>query len=56
MGQLVYTFVEEQQAAGIYTVDWRGIDAAGRSVPSGVYIVRLQAGSFSQARKLALVK
>jgi hypothetical protein len=56
VGQLVYTCVDQTQKAGYYKVDWNGIDQIGQAVPAGVYLMRLQAGTFSQVRKLALVK
>jgi Secretion system C-terminal sorting domain/FG-GAP repeat len=37
-------------------VYWAGIDAQGRALPSGVYFVKLRAGSESHARKVLLVR
>jgi len=56
MGQLVHTLVNDTQSAGRYQVRWVGDDALGRQVASGIYFYRLQAGDFSQVRKLMLLK
>lgn len=51
LGQKVATLVSEKQPAGIYTVEWDATDFA-----NGVYLYRLDAGSFSATRKLILLK
>jgi flagellar hook assembly protein FlgD len=37
-------------------VEWDGRDQRGNQVASGVYLSRMQAGSFSQTKKLVLLK
>ena len=56
LGQKVRTLVEDQGVAGVHRVVWDGRDSAGRAVAGGVYFYRLQAGEFSQVRKLLLLK
>jgi hypothetical protein len=56
MGQLIRTLIADQQAAGRYRVTWKGDDATGRSVASGVYFYRLHTGEFKAVRKLMLLK
>ncbi|MFQ5752765.1 MAG: T9SS type A sorting domain-containing protein, partial [bacterium] len=56
LGQKVRTLVKEEKNAGFYSVKWDGLDVAGRSVSSGVYIYRLSAGEFTATRKLALIR
>jgi len=51
LGREVAALLEEELAAGTYTRRW---SAAG--LPSGVYFYKLQAGSFTQTRKLLLLK
>ncbi|MEW6753108.1 MAG: FlgD immunoglobulin-like domain containing protein [Candidatus Latescibacterota bacterium] len=56
LGQRVRTLVEQTQAAGIYQVAWDGRDGRGEAVGSGVYLCRLEAGSFVMTRKMALMR
>jgi FlgD Ig-like domain len=42
--------------AGSHEVAWRGVDDAGRSLPSGTYFCRLTVGDLSQVRHLALLR
>lgn len=55
-GALVRTLVNESKAAGSYSLEWNGRDDRGTAVSSGVYFYRLNAGSFSDVRKMTLVK
>jgi len=56
VGQLVYTSVDQSQPAGYYETNWDGRDQDGKPAPAGLYLMRLQAGTYAQVRKLALVK
>jgi len=51
LGRSVATLVNERMSPGVYTVTW---NAARLS--SGIYLVRLEAGSFSEVRKIVLMK
>ena len=51
LGKEIATLVEENQSAGTYTVAWNAGNLA-----SGIYYYQLRAGSFSQTRKMMLVK
>ncbi len=55
-GRLVHVIVDEDRPAGRYVGEWDGRDANGRAVSSGVYFCRIEAGTFTQARKLVLLK
>ena len=50
-GRLVQTLFETQLAAGSYKADWNA-----SQMPSGIYIYRIESGSFTQSRKMILVK
>lgn len=56
LGREIVKLVDQFQSAGTYTVSWNGTDVYGKVVPSGVYLYRIQAGSFSQSHKMLLVK
>ncbi len=51
LGREVATLISARQNAGHYSVTFNG-----GNLPSGIYIYRLQANSFSETRKLLLVK
>jgi len=51
LGQLVTTLVNGVQAAGNYSVRFEG-----QSLSTGIYFYRLQSGSFTQVRKMMLLK
>ncbi len=55
-GHLVRTLVHEHRDAGRYSASWNGFDERGRPAASGVYFYRMQAGPFSQTRKMILLK
>jgi hypothetical protein len=42
--------------AGQHEFIWQGRDDAGRALPSGTYLLRVQAGSFQETRRMALVR
>ncbi|MFQ6093617.1 MAG: M6 family metalloprotease domain-containing protein [bacterium] len=56
LGQEVKTLVDEPQGPGYYTVTWNGRDSSGRELPSGVYFYRLEAGVFTDTKRMLLVK
>ena len=56
LGQVVRRLAEERLPAGAHNMHWDGCDEAGRQIASGVYVVRLRAGSVETARKMALVR
>jgi hypothetical protein len=56
LGQLVRTLVDEPKEAGTYEVRWDGRDENGNEVASGVYFYKLQAGDFTQTKKMVLVR
>ncbi len=55
-GQMVKTLVDAPQTAGIHQIDWNGKNEAGRSVASGLYMLRLQSGDFISVRKALLLR
>ncbi len=51
LGRKVATLVDEEMAPSSYQVEW-----APEGLPSGVYLYRMRAGSFSASGQMALVK
>lgn len=51
LGQEVATLVSEQQAAGVYAIQWNAA-----SVPSGVYFYQLRTGEAIVTKKLTVIK
>ena len=51
LGREVKTLVEEYKGTGSYEVKFDAAEIAG-----GVYIYRIQAGAFSESRKMLLIK
>ena len=55
-GQLVKTLVNEVKAGGNHSVVWTGLDNNGRSVSSGVYYYKMNAGKYSSTKKMIMMK
>ncbi len=55
-GELVRTLVNEIQQAGHLRVQWDGLSDQGLTLPSGIYIYRIEAGSYREAKKMLFTK
>ncbi len=55
-GALVSRLVAGSLPGGRHEIAWRGVDGAGRPVPSGVYLIHLATGSVRDVQKLMLLK
>jgi len=55
-GRLVRELVNGRREAGRHTVNWDGTDAAGRSLASGTYLARLEAGGRTLIDRMSLVR
>ncbi len=56
LGQKVRILVDQNQQAGHKEVHWDGKDDAGNQVTSGIYLYRLDAGSFTMTKKMLLLR
>jgi hypothetical protein len=52
----IRTLTDAPYQAGPHVLRWEGKDNRGSPVPSGIYIYRLQAGDFTQARRVILLR
>lgn len=55
-GQRVRTLSAGSLPAGSHAVTWDGRDDTGTSVSSGVYFYRLQAGEFTESKRMTLIR
>ncbi|HQQ86076.1 MAG TPA: DUF2341 domain-containing protein [Candidatus Marinimicrobia bacterium] len=56
IGEKVTTLVKGNQPAGYYNVEWDGRNSQGRIVPSGMYFLKICAGSYNKTNKMVFVK
>jgi flagellar hook assembly protein FlgD len=57
LGVRIRTLLAGQtKSAGFYTMTWDGRDDAGNSMSSGIYLYRINAGSFISSKKMTLLK
>jgi outer membrane protein assembly factor BamB len=56
LGRRIHQLVDGHQPAGRYTARWDGRGASGTPVASGMYFVRMQAGAFTDTRRVVLVR
>ncbi len=55
-GRRVLELLNETREAGSYTAKWSGRNQSGGQVASGLYIYQIQAGQFTQSRKMLFMK
>jgi hypothetical protein len=56
LGQRVASLFNQDQIAGTHSIAWNSRDDRGQRVSSGVYLLKMQAGTFSQVKKMLLTK
>jgi hypothetical protein len=56
LGREIITLTDRQFEAGYHRVRWNGKDGNGNSLASGVYFYQLQASSFTQVRRMSLLR
>ena len=56
LGQKVRSLERQQVMPGTHRKEWNGKDDAGRVLPSGVYVVRVNAGNRFQHKKVVYLK
>ena len=56
LGNVVNNLVNKSQNSGSHSVQWDATNNQGESVSAGVYLYKIQAGEFSQTKKMILLK
>jgi len=56
LGQKVISLFDQEQTVGTHSIAWNARNERGSMVGSGIYFVKMQAGTFSQVRKIMLAK
>ena len=56
MGRSIRSLVNSQQTAGYHSIQWNATNNHGEPLSAGMYIYTIQAGEFSQTRKMILLK
>lgn len=56
LGEVVNNLMDEFKQPGIYRLAWDGTNNNGLKLSSGIYILNMQADSFSMQRRMLLVK
>ncbi|MCL5019089.1 MAG: T9SS type A sorting domain-containing protein, partial [Patescibacteria group bacterium] len=56
LGQEIRTLVNKSMTAGIHEIVWDGRNQSGAIAPSGIYIYKTKAGSFTAVKKMILLK
>ncbi|HIB96611.1 MAG TPA: T9SS type A sorting domain-containing protein [Candidatus Marinimicrobia bacterium] len=56
LGKQIRTLIKGHEEAGFKTKVWDGTDDLGRPMSAGVYLYQIQAGEFTQTRKMMLLK
>ena len=55
-GALIRRLIDGQMMVGRNEIHWDGTDTDGRTVASGVYFYRLEAGMFKETKKMVLLR
>ncbi len=56
LGEVIRVLVSDVRPAGAYEATWNGKNTAGQKTASGIVLVRIQAGTRREVRKLAVLR
>ena len=55
-GQEIKTLINDEKPAGYHSINWDATNNYGIKVSSGIYIYQLNAGNFTQTKKMILLR
>lgn len=55
-GRCIKTLLNKKQASGYYSIKWDGTDNGGKKLSSGIYFICLEAGKYTGAEKIILMR
>ncbi len=55
-GKLIRSLLNDYQSTGTHTIRWDGLNENGNQVPSGVYFLRITAGSETVSKRIVMTK
>jgi hypothetical protein len=56
LGREIRTLINKTMQPGIKRIEWDGRDSRGNAVSTGIYFYRLDAGKFSEVKKMLIIK
>jgi hypothetical protein len=56
LGKEIKTLLEKELSPGNYTISWEARDGNGKLLPSGVYLIQLNAGNYTKVIKALLMR
>ena len=56
LGRRVQTLVDGSREQGVHQIEWRAQTPAGQPLASGVYFLRMRAGSYTGSQKMVVVR
>jgi len=56
LGGEIMELLDRRQEAGYYELGWNGTDRYGSAVPTGVYLLRMEADGFTKIQKMTLIR
>jgi hypothetical protein len=56
LGKEIATLLEKELSPGNYTISWEARDGNGKLLPSGVYLIQLNAGNYTKVIKSLLMR
>tara|TARA_B110000116_G_C16794071_1_gene565531 strand:+ start:1904 stop:2815 length:912 start_codon:yes stop_codon:yes gene_type:complete len=55
-GRYIVRIIEKKMSKGTHSIDWKGIDNYGKSIPSGSYLIVMKYAGSIISRKISLIK